>query len=154
MSNAPTLCAPAEPVLVHQRLACTPEAASRARRIVEQVDWPDIDTMVLLASELIANAVRYSGSQWLDLIIGLTVDGELHLQVIDEGLGDTTPHLRRVDDDAVAGRGLHLIKHYSVRWGFMMDTAGVTVWCDIADTPPPEPRFADHAAVVCAEDGR
>jgi anti-sigma regulatory factor (Ser/Thr protein kinase) len=150
MTSASQQYPPAEPVLVHQRLACTPQAASRARRIVAEVDWPDIDTPILLASELVANAIRYSGSEWLDLIIGLTIDGELHLQVIDEGRGDTTPHLRRVDGNAEAGRGLHLIKRCAERWGFMMDDAGVTVWCDIADAPP-ESRQVD-LVTVCPED--
>jgi hypothetical protein len=149
MTSAPQQCPTAEPVLVHQRLACTPESASRARRIVAAVDWPDTDTPVLLASELITNAIRYSGSEWLDLIIGRTVDGELHLQVIDEGRGATTPHLRRGDHCHETGRGLHLVNQCAARWGFMMDDAGVTVWCDIAAAP--EPRLAADSA-VCPED--
>jgi anti-sigma regulatory factor (Ser/Thr protein kinase) len=125
-----------EVVLVHQRLPGTPEAASRARRIVRDLDWPDIDTVILLTSEIVTNASRHSGSHWLDLVLGITADGDLRLQVIDEGRGHTTPHLRRVDDDAVAGRGLHLVNHYARRWGIMKEAAGLTVWCDIADGPP------------------
>ncbi len=152
MSGATPLRWPGEQILIRQRLSGTPEAASCARRVVRNVDWPNIDTVTLLASELVTNAVRYSRSRWLDLAVATTPDGILHLQVIDEGRGGTTPHLRLVENDGVTGRGLHLVKHFSVRWGFIMDTVGVTVWCDVADAPPSE--LIPTPPAVCPEEGR
>jgi anti-sigma regulatory factor (Ser/Thr protein kinase) len=146
MNDATPLYPPNEHILVHQRLTVTPEAASRARRLIRAVDCPNLDIVALLTSELVTNVVRHSGSRWLDLMLGLRADGNLHLQVVDEGRGRTTPHLRRVDHDDVAGRGLHLVNDCSVRWGFMMDFAGMTVWCDIGD----DPRFG----VDSGDDGR
>lgn len=135
MNDATPLDPSAEHILVHQRLEVTPESVSCARRIVRAAGCPNLDIVTLLTSELVTNVVRHSGSRWLDLILGITASGNLHLQVVDEGRGRTTPHLRRVGHDDVAGRGLHLVNDFSVRWGFMMDFAGLTVWCDIGDDP-------------------
>jgi anti-sigma regulatory factor (Ser/Thr protein kinase) len=64
-----------------------------------------IDDVVLIASELVTNAVR-GGADWIDLTVRLT-RGRLDLVVGDDAGG--WPVLATADDGAVGGRGLGIV---------------------------------------------
>lgn len=87
------------------------------------------ETAVLLATELVSNAVEHGGgSSYLDAAIRPDL---LRLEVSDD-----SPALPTVPADAQAveerGRGLMLIAALSSRWGAERRRQGKTVWCEIA----------------------
>ncbi|MEZ0067204.1 PAS domain S-box-containing protein [Streptacidiphilus sp. MAP12-20] len=105
-------------------------AASVVRRFLRMslADWgcaPDlIDLAVLLASELVANAVRHACGP-----IGLRLrlaHGELGLEVSDGS--PFLPQARRATADEESGRGLQLIDSLSAAWGTRATTTGKAVW--------------------------
>jgi anti-sigma regulatory factor (Ser/Thr protein kinase) len=104
------------------------ESVGEARRLVGghlgTVAADRLDTVLLLTSELVTNAVRHgSGPVTLHLSDGLH---GLQVEVDDDGPGQ--PVL--LDDDLMTpgGRGLHLVDALSSRWGVDRHALGKTVW--------------------------
>jgi anti-anti-sigma factor len=129
-------------------LAPTPTAPEAARTFVRQLcrHWqlvpPDaglVDLAVLLASELVTNAVVHART---DLRLQVELRGErLHLAV-----RDGSPRLLRLvpaDTQAQAGRGLMLVERLARAWGVHPHPGGgKVVWCIVTldDRPLPEPK--------------
>ncbi|MCE7082138.1 SpoIIE family protein phosphatase [Streptomyces sp. ST2-7A] len=91
------------------------------------------DSVVLLVSELVTNALRYAhGPIGVRLVRG----GSLLVEVSDP-LPDP-PLPRRASPEEENGRGLHLVSLESHRWGTRRDPAGKTVWFEVhlPDGPP------------------
>jgi anti-sigma regulatory factor (Ser/Thr protein kinase) len=88
------------------------------------------DTAVLLASELVTNAVRhsYSGAPGgtVRLVILETADG-VRIEVSDNGSPLSSPVVK---DDVLSpdGHGLFLVESMAQQWGYLRDAAGTTVW--------------------------
>lgn len=90
-----------------------------ARRVValalRESDWDgDVDTVLLLASELVTNAVRHAATPF-DLTV--TVDGrDVEVAVVDH---DKTHPPRMCDPgpDDTHGRGLRIVDELSASWG-------------------------------------
>jgi anti-sigma regulatory factor (Ser/Thr protein kinase)/anti-anti-sigma regulatory factor len=119
------------------RLAPTPTAAAAARAFVGDVCryWqaalPDAtvaERAVLLANELVTNAVIHSGTE---IRLRLELRGDrLHIAVRDGGPG----LLRLVahDGQAESGRGLGLVEQLASAWGVNRHPgSGKVVWCVI-----------------------
>jgi anti-sigma regulatory factor (Ser/Thr protein kinase) len=89
------------------------------------------DAVLLVVSELVTNAVRH-GKGEVELRIDL--DGsDVRLEVLDDGHAAVA--LRRDDPSptAIGGRGLHLVREVSRRWGSGFDPAGRTsVWAEVS----------------------
>jgi diguanylate cyclase (GGDEF)-like protein len=122
--------------MVTRVLASGPAAAGEARRATLQLRLPrrTRDTLELLVSELVANAVRHAG-----LPAGAPVNldithaaGRVRLAVRDGGAGFDPSRL----DDTVplpcGGRGLVIVAALSDAWGVECHADGCTVWCDVA----------------------
>ena len=117
-------------------LAPDVEAASRARRALEELDVPipgpvkkDLE---LLVSEVVTNAVRHAGVSASD-VIGLSVEVDrdrARVEVSDPGPGfqptEATPTLFRE-----SGWGLYLVGQLSDRWGVERTPQGTMVWLEI-----------------------
>lgn len=74
----------------------------------------DVDTVLLLASEVVTNAVRHAATPF-DLRI--TVDGEdVTVTVVDHDRIHP-PRMRDPAPDATSGRGLRLVEELSTSWG-------------------------------------
>jgi anti-sigma regulatory factor (Ser/Thr protein kinase) len=101
------------------RLDSTPQTPGRARRFVTgtlagwQIVAVTIDTVVLLTSELVTNALRY-GRGAVNVLI------EQRKRTVRVSVQDghrDLPRLLPVDDDSERGRGLWLVEALANRWG-------------------------------------
>jgi anti-sigma regulatory factor (Ser/Thr protein kinase) len=108
-------------------------SAAQARRFVARTLTPhlgreDVETAMLLTSELITNATLHAGTGCV-----LTLRGTanlLHIRVADED--PRVPAKKLVFRDELAtGRGLRLLEVLCRRWGVDQDATGKTVWCDL-----------------------
>ncbi|MFK8850135.1 ATP-binding protein [Streptomyces sp. Ac-502] len=85
------------------------------------------DTALLLASELLSNAVLHAQGP-----IGLRVwhsVRELGIEVTDRSTA--RPRVRATDSGAEHGRGLILVEALAGAWGTHLHGAGKTVWCTL-----------------------
>lgn len=115
-------------------LAPAPESGSRARSAVRRlclaagVDLDTLETAVLLAHELVANAVEHaSGEPVLEAVVA----GEtLRVAVTDTSARLPLP-VPLSDELTERGRGLMLVAALARRWGAETRPDGKTVWCEI-----------------------
>ncbi|MDB1087142.1 ATP-binding protein [Streptomyces sp. ACA25] len=141
--------------LLHTQLEVGPEPieVGRARKWVRaQLDAvfpvPDgrrAETLVLLVSELVTNAVVHTGRPAvLRLGLGLPepgAAGTMRLEVVD---GSSRPPQRRsAGGDDTGGRGLELVELLADRWGWHREGSGKRVWCEI-DWPAGGGRRSRH----------
>ena len=119
------------PSAVTGELALDPVPASVgvARRfmrdMVGAVDEDTLDTVLLLASELVTNAILHAHTP---VELGAVVDGGLVLVCVADRL--PTEPLTPLDHSGhrPGGRGLALVADLSERWGTATWTGGKTVW--------------------------
>jgi len=106
----------------------------RSRRFVAEVlarsGRDASDAVLLVASELVTNAVRHGNG---DVELRIDLDHEnVRLEVLDDGHVKVTAPRRVPSPTAVGGRGLHLVREVSKRWGSGFDPAGRTmVWAEM-----------------------
>jgi anti-sigma regulatory factor (Ser/Thr protein kinase) len=134
-SMVPTL--PTELQERRVRLAARPAAVADARSQVRAAigAWGvpvDPDIAVLLASELVTNAVRHERSKSITLAISCA-DGQLRVEVHDTS--SAMPVLVDSPADAETGRGLMLVAALSIKWGFYRTPAGKAVYFTLAVQP-------------------
>nr|WP_229903544.1 ATP-binding protein [Streptomyces spiralis] len=110
-------------------------------------DEPLAETLVLLVSELVTNAVLHTGSPAvLRLSLpGATGEGAatVRLEVADASTRAPVP--RCAGDDATNGRGLALVDGLADRWGWSAEGAGKRIWCELDRCAPPPPPAATPA---------
>lgn len=112
-------------------------AASRARSFL-QVDLgclgvaaEAIDTTVLLASELITNAVLHART---DLVLRYVLHAYcVRIEVLDGNSILPTPIAAPLD--ATSGRGLALVESLANNWGIERTPQGKTVWFELRLQP-------------------
>ncbi|WP_190199184.1 ATP-binding protein [Streptomyces djakartensis] len=117
-----------------------PAEVGRARRWARsrlagsgiQADEPLAETLILLVSELVTNAVVHTGCPAvLRLSLPGAAAGEaiVRLEVADRSVRAPVP--RWADDDATGGRGLALVDGLADRWGWTTEGAGKRIWCEL-----------------------
>ncbi|MFI8303826.1 ATP-binding protein [Streptomyces sp. NPDC085927] len=117
-----------------------PAEVGRARRWTRSrlagagiaADEPLAETLILLVSELVTNAVVHTGCPAvLRLSLPGATAGEatVRLEVADRS--DRAPVPRCADGDATGGRGLALVDGLADRWGWSTDGAGKRIWCEL-----------------------
>ena len=125
-------------------LPCDNNAPATVRDAIREIDalgWLVGDAM-LVASELVSNAVIHSGArsnELLDVHVELG-DDRLLISVRDPGRSGRIAE-PRPDDDAFGGLGLRLVQQLSQRWGTER-TDGQRVWAELtvpAASPSPQP---------------
>jgi anti-sigma regulatory factor (Ser/Thr protein kinase) len=93
--------------------------------VAEDLDEAQIETLRLLVSEVVTNAVRHGGhTQPVEL--NAHWNSEVRIEVCDHGNG-FTPHPRIGPLDEPGGFGLYLVGRLADRWGVETDD-GTTVW--------------------------
>ncbi|MFF4171342.1 SpoIIE family protein phosphatase [Streptomyces sp. NPDC001744] len=114
------------------RLPREPRSVGRARELAraQLAAWglePLVDTVELLVSELVTNALRYGEGE---IRLRLLRDRTLVCEVWDAGL--VQPRRRRARDTDEGGRGLQLVGLLSSSWGARRTPRGKTVWFELA----------------------
>ncbi|WP_225799356.1 SpoIIE family protein phosphatase [Streptomyces sp. NK15101] len=114
------------------RLPREPRSVGRARELAraQLAAWdlePLVDTVELLVSELVTNALRYGEGE---IRLRLLRDRTLVCEVWDSGL--VQPRRRRARDTDEGGRGLQLVGLLSSSWGSRRTPRGKTVWFELA----------------------
>nr|WP_167308336.1 MULTISPECIES: ATP-binding protein [Streptomyces] len=120
-----------------------PSEVGRARRWARsrlagsgiRADEPLAETLVLLVSELVTNAVVHTGrSAVLRLVLPGAVTDEteeatVRLEVDDAS--DRAPVPRCAGGEATGGRGLALVDGLADRWGWSREGTGKRIWCEL-----------------------
>ncbi|WP_225847202.1 SpoIIE family protein phosphatase [Streptomyces sp. HPF1205] len=150
------------PAVPERRLMLTIEqdqgqglAEARAELQALLHDWaqPDqVDTAVLLASELVGNVLMHTDQT---AVLCASVHGEpgrreLVVEVTDRG--DELPHQRTPGELASSGRGLMLLDILSGEWSVRPESEGKTVWFRLQENGSGGER-ADHAGNAGNGDG-
>jgi anti-sigma regulatory factor (Ser/Thr protein kinase) len=108
-----------------------PDAVAEARTkvcaaIEPELAEPASDTLRLLVSEVVSNAVRHGGDSGQPVELHASWNAEVRVEVCDHGEG-FTPKPRVGALDEPGGFGLYLVGRLADRWGVETDD-GTTVW--------------------------
>ncbi|WP_078884169.1 ATP-binding protein [Streptomyces sp. NRRL S-340] len=126
-------------------------ARSRLARSGIAADEPLAETLVLLVSELVTNAVVHTGCP---AVLRLSLPGAaadaatVRLEVADAST--CAPQPRCAGDEATNGRGLALVDGLADRWGWSAEGAGKRIWCELDRCPPPPPAVTAVPTTVTA----
>lgn len=114
----------------------TPQSVRAARvyvaRLVDGQDAVFRETVVLLVSELVSNAVQHGGPHGPTATVGVEVavqPDRVRVEVTDAGIGD--PRLANGAVDRPSGRGLLLVDALASSWGCDRQRGGKTVWFEL-----------------------
>ncbi len=103
-----------------------------------RADEPLAETVVLLISELVTNAVVHAGGPAvLRLLLpeAAARAGALRVEVADASAHAPRPRGAAASDDDTNGRGLELVSGLADRWGWHREGPGKRIWCEL-DCPP------------------
>lgn len=122
-----------DPSVREVHLTSRPESASTARRLALSVIgvWglPQFgDTVELLVSELVGNAVRHTGARSFGLRMRRRPRW-VRVEVRDPSRA--LPCLLPVRELDTSGRGLFLVDRLSDRWGVDLQPRGKTTWFEL-----------------------
>ncbi|MEU8272277.1 ATP-binding protein [Sphaerisporangium sp. NPDC049002] len=122
---------------VPARVTAVPAARRCVRELLGGTDHPQTDDALLLVTELVTNAVRYSDSGRCPAgrvtIAVADHDGTLHVDVTDAGSSENRPTLcQETRPDSGGGRGLWLLQQVATTWGWYETATGRVVWFQLA----------------------
>ncbi|MER7824226.1 ATP-binding protein [Streptomyces sp. NPDC054945] len=90
-------------------------------------DEPLAETLILLISELVTNAVVHTGCP---AVLRMLFGGPgVRVEVADAS--DRAPNRRQACGEDTGGRGLELVDGLADRWGWQREGAGKRIWCEI-----------------------
>ncbi|MFI5942233.1 ATP-binding protein [Streptomyces uncialis] len=118
-----------------QLLACTPESASAARRLVSSAleAWGIeelCDDAAQIVSELVTNAITHTECATFFLTVEHRREGCIRISAEDAALG-LLPSRRTPGDDSLGGRGLRIVQDLCARWGYDLHPSSKTVWAEL-----------------------
>jgi len=111
-------------------------------------DEPLAETLILIVSELVTNAVVHTGRPAvlrLCLPQAPAEEATVRLEVTDGSTRAPVP--RWTDGDETGGRGLALVDGLADRWGWNREGAGKRIWCEL------DRRDASRAATGARPEG-
>jgi anti-sigma regulatory factor (Ser/Thr protein kinase) len=141
---------PTRPTELHRRCvrltrepAAVAEARSHVREVIHAWKVPvDPDIAILLASDLVTNAITHGSGETVTLAIRCARD---HLRIDVYDTSGSLPMTEVEPADTKAGRGLVLIATLSTEWGSFHTPAGKAVYFTLAFQPD-LPQGGDRAA--------
>ena len=118
--------------------ASVPIARSFVRDALAEadVDHAVATTAVLLASEVVTNAVLHTDTDF-DVRVEVA-PAAVRVEVMDDG--DGQPHVERAGPDAEHGRGLAIVSRLATRWGVTPHEQGKSVWFEVRCPAAPSRR--------------
>jgi anti-sigma regulatory factor (Ser/Thr protein kinase) len=138
-----------------------PAEVGRARRWARSrllgsgigADEPLAETLILLISELVTNAVVHTGCPAvLRMLVPSAAHGvdrgTVRLEVADAS--DCPPRQRHAERDETGGRGLELVDGLADRWGWQPEGAGKQIWCEIDRSEFPAAAVPQQGAAAAA----
>ncbi|MGX1369282.1 anti-sigma regulatory factor (Ser/Thr protein kinase) [Streptomyces canus] len=139
-----------------------PAEVGRARRWARsrlagsgiEVDEPVAETLILLVSELVTNAVVHTGRPAVLRLHLPGTDGEtatVRLEVADRS--GRAPVPRCADGDATGGRGLALVDGLADRWGWSPEGVGKSIWCELDRCDRPRKTAEAYGIETSAYEG-
>ncbi|MCX4970060.1 ATP-binding protein [Streptomyces sp. NBC_00654] len=103
-------------------------------------DEPLAETLILLISELVTNAVVHTGCPAvLRMLFGSAGGGAGTVRVEVADASDRPPLQRHAEGDDTNGRGLELVDGLADRWGWQPEGAGKRIWCEVDRCVPARP---------------
>lgn len=114
------------------KLRRDPASAAAARRFVgralEEEHYPEQDVVVLLANELVTNAILHTDADF-DVVVDIA-ERRVRVEVRDRS--DRVPAPRTAAPESVAGRGFALIDALAADWGVEeIPDDGKAVWFEV-----------------------
>ncbi|MFE9133649.1 ATP-binding protein [Streptomyces sp. NPDC007355] len=117
-----------------------PAEVGRARRWARsrlagsgiEADEPLAETLVLLISELVTNAVVHTGCPAV-LRMLFAAEGGVRVEVADTS--ERPPRPRHAEGEDTNGRGLELVDGLADRWGWEPEGVGKSIWCEVDRAP-------------------
>jgi anti-sigma regulatory factor (Ser/Thr protein kinase) len=114
-------------------LPAQPQVVSRARGFVKDMielwDCEDLDGVaVLLTSEIVTNAIRYS-TEAIRLELSVTDDGVLTVETADNH--PDFPCVRPLSDSDEGGRGMRIVAALARNWGVRPVNRHKVVWFEV-----------------------
>lgn len=139
-----------------------PAEVGRARRWARSrlagsgigLDEPLAETLILLISELVTNAVVHTGcpavlrmffpgapgvagASGVPAVAGPVAGGCGTVRVEVADISARPPRRRCARGDETGGRGLELVDGLADRWGWQQEGSGKRIWCEIDRGPAP-----------------
>ncbi|MFF4079389.1 ATP-binding protein [Streptomyces sp. NPDC001777] len=116
-------------------------------------DEPLAETLILLISELVTNAVVHTGCPAvLRMLFGSAGgSGTVRVEVADASC--RPPQQRHAEGEDTNGRGLELVDGLADRWGWQPEGAGKRIWCEVDRGAPMIQVVPAHRAGPVAPGG-
>ncbi|MDQ0794700.1 ATP-binding protein [Streptomyces sp. B1I3] len=112
-------------------------------------DEPLAETLILLISELVTNAVVHTGCPAvLRMLFGSGSLGTVRVEVADTSC--RPPQQRHAVGEDTGGRGLELVDGLADRWGWQPEGAGKQIWCEVDRGDPVMVPVIDDQPGDCA----
>ncbi|MET9545791.1 ATP-binding protein [Streptomyces sp. NPDC006627] len=126
---------------VQLEVGADPAEVGRARRWARsrlagsgiEADEPVAETLILLISELVTNAVVHTGCPAVlrMLLPGVPDDAPATVRVEVADRSARPPRQRHAEGDDTNGRGLELVDGLADRWGWQPEGGGKSIWCEV-----------------------
>jgi anti-sigma regulatory factor (Ser/Thr protein kinase) len=100
-------------------------------------DEPLAETLILLISELVTNAVVHTGCPAVLRMLfgsGAAEAGTVRVEVADTSA--RPPCSRHAQGEDTNGRGLELVDGLADRWGWQPEGSGKRIWCEVDRCEP------------------
>lgn len=123
---------------VQLEVGVDPAEVGRARRWARSrlvgsgigADEPVAETLILLISELVTNAVVHTGCPAvLRMLFPAAPAAPVRVEVADAS--EAPPAPRHAQRNETGGRGLELVDGLADRWGWQPEGAGKQIWCEV-----------------------
>jgi serine/threonine-protein kinase RsbW len=117
-------------------------SVGQARAFVRAVlgaQWPGLDEVLLMVSEIASNAVRHTASgdgSWFDLTVSAS-GYATRVEIADRG-SSSEPRIPGQSGESgvpTGGRGLRIVGALADRWGSRGDELGRVVWFEVMSKP-------------------